>query len=277
MNPTQNDFEEVFRGAGIDYSKPGFYDDQKFVEIEKSNPAFLEIYADYINSMSFPSDYLMNARDITLDITKFIYDKLSLDGLKGACLDVCGIICRFLEKKGIWNYIVKGGLTISFDKSTSISKTYCAPNMTYDNPAVLGHAWVVAPPFRIIDVAFSYQHYTCGERTYLKGFVAEENVNEATLQVEDLIDMDAIELFVKQRRRRPRIQDMEMVSPGLIQRIHKYGIFQVELTKATLKYTSCGVTVFDAPLEQVKNIELSGKYPVDLYKEFLSTKQNDSM
>ena len=53
MSLTQKDFEEFFREEEIDYFKPGFYDDRNFVEFEKSNPALLEIYADYINSMSF--------------------------------------------------------------------------------------------------------------------------------------------------------------------------------------------------------------------------------
>lgn len=211
MSLTQKDFEQFFREADIDYSKPGFYDDRNFVEFEKSNPAFLEIYADYINSMSFPSDYLMDARKVALDITEFVYDRLNFDGLKGACLDVCGIISRILEREGIWNYVVKGGLTISFDKSTGITPTYCAPIMTHDNPAVLGHAWVVAPPFRIIDVAFSHQPYTRGEEKYLEGFIAKEEVSKATLQVEDLFDMDAIELFVEQHKRMLTIQDIEML------------------------------------------------------------------
>jgi hypothetical protein len=30
----------------------------------------------------------------------------------------------------------------------------------------------------------------------------------------------------------------------------------------------------DAPLEKVTNIKLSGKYPVELYKEFLDTRRN---
>lgn len=269
-------YEEFFRKAGIDFSKPGFYDEPTFTEIEKTYPLFLEIYADYIDSMSFSSDYLKKAKSITLEIAQFVYDKLLLDSLKGACLDVCGIISRFLEKEGIWNYIIKGGLTIGFDSNTGLTTTYCAPIMTDDNPAVLGHAWIVAPPFRVVDVAFSRQHYTCGEDKYLKGFITEENVNEGILQVEDLIDTDAIKLYVEQHRRLPTIQDIEMLFPGLLLSIKKYGIFEVKLPQATLKYISCGVSFIDAPLEEVKNIELCGKSPFELHKEFLVTKLNDS-
>lgn len=274
MDLTQNDFEEFFREARIDCSKPGFYDEPSFIELEKRNPSILEIYADYIDSMSLSSDYLEKAKKTTLEIVEFVYDKFLLDGLKGACLDVCGIISRFLEKEGIWNYVIKGGSTISFDRNTGLNATYCAPIMTHDNPAVLGHAWVVAPPFRVVDVAFSRQHFTCGEEKYLQGFIAEENVEKATLQVEDLIDMDAIKLYVKQHRRLPTIKDIEILSPELFSRIKKYGIFQVKLPKATLKYISCAVSFCEAPLEKVKNIKLSGKSPIELYKEFLVAKRS---
>jgi hypothetical protein len=146
--------------------------------------------------------------------------------------------------------------------------------MTYDNPAVLGHAWVVAPPFRVIDVAFSHQKYTHGEEKYLQGFIAKEDVNKATLQIEDLMDVDARKLFVELQGRYPTIKDIDILCPGLTSRIKKYGIFQIELHEARLKYTSCGVSFMDAPLEKVTNIKLSGKYPVELYKEFLDTRRN---
>ncbi|MGD2093976.1 MAG: hypothetical protein PVH77_03110, partial [Phycisphaerales bacterium] len=163
MHLTQNDFEEFFREEGINFSEPGFYDEPSFIEHEKKNPSFLEIYADYIDSMSFSFTYLEKARKTILEIVEFVYDKLLLDGLKGVCLDVCGIISRFLENEGIWNYVITGGLTINFDRNTGLTATYCAPIMTRDNPAVLGHAWVVVPPFRVVDVAFSHQSFTKGE------------------------------------------------------------------------------------------------------------------
>lgn len=271
---SQNDFEEFFREARIDCSKPGFYDEPTFIEIEKGNPSFLEMYADYIDSMTFSSDYLRKAKSITLEVVEFVYEKLSKDGLKGACLDVCGIISRLLEKEGIWNYVIKGGLTIGFDRNTGLATTYCTPIMTHDNPAVLGHAWVVAPPFRVVDVAFSYQHYTCGEEKYLRGYIAEENVERATLQVKDLIDMDAMKLHVKQYGRLPTMQDIKMLFPALFSRIEKYGIFGVKLPQARLKYVSCAVSFCEAPLEEVANIKLLGKSPIELYKEFLVTKRN---
>lgn len=274
MDSSKNEFEEFFREAGIDYSKPGFYDDPNFVAIEKEYPSFLEIYADYINSKNFPSDYLISAKKAALEVVEFVYNKLNIDGLKGVCLDVCGIISRFLERKGVWNYIIKGGLTINFAKSTGLNTSYCAPIMTYDNPAVLGHAWIVAPPFRVIDVAFSHQKYTHGEEKYLQGFIAKEDVKKASLQIEDLIDADAIRLFVQLQGRYPTIKDIGISFPALKSRIKKYGIFKIGLPQATLKYTSCGVTFMDAPLEKVKNIRLSGKYPIELYEEFLTLKRD---
>lgn len=276
MDLTQNDFEEFFRKARIDYSKPGFYDEPAFIENEKRNPSFLEIYADYIDSMSFCSDYLEKAKITTLEIIGFVYNKLLLDGLKGACLDVCNIISRFMEKEGIWNYVVKGGSTISFDRNTGLNTTYCAPIMTYDNPAVVGHAWIVVPPFRVVDITFSRQHYTRGEEKYLQGFIAEENVNKATLKVKDLMDMDAINFFFNKNRRLPTIQDIEILSPGLLSVIEKYGIFTVKLSQATIKYISCGISFCEAQLEGVKNIKLCGKSPIELHKEFLSNKRSTS-
>lgn len=271
MTLAQNQLENLFQNAGIDYSKPGFYDTPAFIEQEKRAPSFLEVYADYIDSMSFSPDYLINAKSVALNVTKFVYDKLTSDGQKGVCLDVCGIISRFLEKEGIWNYVIKGGLTISFDKKTRLSTTYCAPLMAHDNSAVLGHAWVVAPPFKVIDVAFSLQHYSRGEEKYLKGFIAEESIADAALEAIDIFDADAIKLFIKHNGHPPRIQDIKLITPGLVERAEKYGVFKVKLPDATLKYSSCGISFSEAPLEKVTNIKIDGKLPFELHKEYTDT------
>jgi hypothetical protein len=265
-----HEIEAMFRSMGINYDKPGFYDDPNFIEAEKNDPEFLESYAEYISSMAFPEEYISKSRVGITETAQFVYDKQRESGLKGVCLDAAGVVSRFLERQGIWNYVVKGGLTINFNKSTEISTTYMAPITVQGNPAALGHAWIVAPPFRIVDISFSLQPYTRGEDKFLQGILAEETVESATVEPEDVVEPDGIMQFVAFHKRIPKLRDIEYICPKLLSRIDRFGVFLVHRSPAHLKYVSCAISAPGAPLEEIRNIQFSGKYPKDLYDDFLN-------
>jgi hypothetical protein len=265
----KKEIESMFLSKGINYKKPGFYDDLNFVNAEKDDPGFLEFYAKYISLTTFSPEYIMIARTRIIEVADFIYKKQCEAGLKGVCLDASGVVSRFLERQGIWNYVAKGALTINFNKSTGISPTYIAPITLQGNPAVLGHAWIVAPPFKIVDISFSLQPYTRGEDKFLQGILAVETAESASVVPEDLFDQDAITQFIAFYKRTPTLRDIETLSPSLLSRIDKLGVFLVHRSPAHLKYVTCAISAPGASLEEIRNIQFSGKYPKDLYDDFL--------
>jgi hypothetical protein len=264
----------LFEELGIDCSKPGFYDDSRFVEVEKREPRLLEAYADYINELTFSKEYVARARRTILDAANFMYARLLQEGLKGACLDSALAMLKFLEKDGVWAYVVIGGLTVSFSPETGLTSLHIAPITMGDSPAKVGHAWLCAPPFKVVDIASSLQPYRNGEEKYLPGVIAEESVLDATPDVLDLFDVDAAQNFVFRYGRMPTLRDIEYMEPGLVARAEHIGTFSVHAQHATLKYVSCGIAASDTPFEQVTNIKLGGKYPVELYEEFQASRGN---
>ncbi len=94
--PTREELENMFRGLGIDFATPGFCDTPEFQAVERNNPAFLKSYADYVQKLELSAEYIDRARAVVRDTAQFLYNQLVADGRRGACVDISGVVLRFL-------------------------------------------------------------------------------------------------------------------------------------------------------------------------------------
>lgn len=266
-----SNLESLFHQLGVDCGKPGFYDDAGFVHAEKTNPELLDVYAEYVMVRDFSPEYLATARQMVRQTSDYLFRKLVEDGRKGACIDASMTLSRFLEKQGIWNFAVRGGLTIEFSKETGLESLHFCPIMEHSNPAKAGHVWVHAPPFPVVDLTVALQPYRGGQGQYLQGAVVAEDVGRGSVEWPDLFDPDCVPSFVVSRGRLPTLPDMEAMSPGLLARIQRLGVYTVRLHHATLKYVTCAVTAPDSPLEAMTSLRLKGFYPKDLYADYVKS------
>jgi hypothetical protein len=106
----------------------------------------LEAYADFVEGRDYTEEYLASAEKCIERTVEFLFGRLASDGRKGACIDASCVLSRFLERQGIWNYMVKGGLTVVFPPKSGLARTYFSPIMAKENPAVAGHVWVSRRP-----------------------------------------------------------------------------------------------------------------------------------
>lgn len=266
------ELSEKLQALGIDVSRPGFYDDPAFIAEERRNPEFLQKYAQFVDSQHYTAEYLDLARTTVQRFAEFLFQRLKKDGRLGACVDLAMALSRMLERHGIWNYIAKGCLTLTYRLPTATVITYISPIVLRENPATLGHAWIVAPPFRILDLTISRQKNQEKKlRSLLPAFVVAEATRAATFDVEDFLDQDALAVFMQDAGRMPTLRDIERMSPGLLERAKRLGCVEVPLDAVSAKYTTCAVTAPDVALEGLRSLRLSGKYPHELYEELSSS------
>ena len=150
QSETHDQLRREFAGLGIPMDAPGFYDHPAFVAIEKKNPKFLEAYAKFVQSRPIDRTYIAQVRQVVGIVGPMWNEELVLDGRLGACIDLSMVLSRTLESGGVWNYVVKGALTIEFPKNSGYGKTYFWPIDIAKVAA--GHVWVCAPPYSIIDL-----------------------------------------------------------------------------------------------------------------------------
>lgn len=265
---TLQNLETDFTQRGIDFTNPGFFDHPRFVEAERKNPAFLEKYADYIHLRQYSESYYDRARNVIRRAADHLHKELKADGRKGACIDASMVLSGILTREGIWNCMMMGGTRVEFQPSTGLEPRYMQPIMESSNNAKAGHAWVYAPPFRVVDVTIDLQPYARGESQFVTGPLLDEAPVDANYTIDDLVEEDARRFFLLQRKRRMTLDDVYRHDPGIRARISKFGCFSSSLPKAKITYVACAVGAPDAPLEEMRNLILKGKLPHVLYKEF---------
>lgn len=269
--------KQLFDRLGVSYETPGFYDHPSFIEAETNDSSFLENYADYVGAQVYPDDYLERARSVIIDVARFLDAELAREGRLGACVDISMTLSRILEKEGIWNYIAVGGLRIEFSATVGLSPTRFEPIMASTNPAVAGHVWLCAPPYHVVDIAVGYQPYSRGEAQHIDHPIIVENVEAASYTLEDLMESDAVRETSESLGRTPILDDLYRMVPGLRERIAKYGPFSVRQQDATFSYFPIRVSAPDSPLEQARNLTLSGRGPLELYEAFRTAQALDDV
>lgn len=267
---------ERFRALGIDFSKPGFYDTPAFAAAEQRDPAFLAKYADFVDARAMTPDEVSRAREIVPKAAQFLFERLAQAQHLDACANASMALSRFLERQGVWNYVVKGALTVSFDAATGLAPVHIAPlwlKRTTHPESFVGHAWVCAPPFRIVDVTVALQRpYTPAARSILGDFfVATETVQPATAEADDLFDPDAVADFRRLTGSGPTLRDVIKVNPRLLDKIKRYGAFLVRRDRVELKYVGYDMTASGEPLENPTAQTLAGKRPIEHYGDFVAT------
>lgn len=274
MAGAANPSQALFAKLGVDTSNPGFYDSDTFLKEERSNPRLLEEYAAFVDLRVRSPEETMRVRDVVQRTAAFLFQRLSEDGRKGACVDASIALSRMLERRGVWNYIVKGALTLTFAPDTGLGDLHLAPIMMNGNPAVAGHAWICAPPFRVVDITAAFQPYPPSYERLITSPIIEESLSPVTPTVEDLFDPDLVAEFLRRERRLPTLRDTTANDPDLMSKTRRFGAGSVTLGKVTFRYIACGIGAPDEPLERLSTLNLSGKYPRDLYEELLQSERN---
>lgn len=263
---------EQLRRLGIDVSTPGFYDTPAFRRAEQVDASFLGKYADFVDRRPMSPEEVRHARAVVPSAARFLFERLARAQQLGACVNASMALSRFLERLGVWSYVVKGALTVSFAEGAGLPPVHIAPiRRKGSTPAGVfaGHAWVCAPPFRVVDVTAALQRpYSPAARAVLGDFfVAAESVQPASPEAIDLFDPECVAMFRRARGSDPTLRDVASQIPRLIEQVERYGAFAVDRGRARLKYVGYGMTAPSELLEDPTIPLLAGRSRVELYDE----------
>lgn len=254
---------------GIDKSRPGFYDDPLFLAAEAKDPTLLEAYAGYVNELDLDDAYRTDARRKITESAIFLHDELVRDGLKGGCIDVSVALGRFLERQGVWNYVVKGGVSMHFAPETGLGRRYhWVFDSKGDPQAKAGHAWVYAPPFQVVDLTLGQQHGVSGGAHYLREPVLGEQAERIEPDIEAVFDDHYREHYSRQLGHPMRLHDLRVIDPGLLKKLKTQRSWRIARSFGSLQYVGHAVTASDKPFEQVDRPLLNGKSGWELWLQF---------
>jgi hypothetical protein len=262
------DLELKFKELNIDYSKIGFYDSPEFKAVENSDPTFLEFYAQYVLEKQYSNEYFNKAEIEIPFITKILNEELKKDGRLGACFDMSLALCRILEKEGYWNFVVKGSLTIEFPNNFKLTPLHIRA-IDFGN-FQSGHTWIIAPPFTIVDSSLRQQSFKEGEENYIPDIICSKSKTTASIQIFDIISPKFSRYLEKYGIKKNKL---EYCKPDFNRFIKTFKpIKYLNDNGLIFKYFPTGITLPAEPLENVKSLNLNGKYSLAIYNEIILPK-----
>jgi hypothetical protein len=262
---TQRQLENAFQRRGIDFTRPGFYDQPVFKDCEVADPRFLENYAEYIHIRRFDEAYLEGARKLIPALANFLAAELAQDGRKGSCIDVSGAMMRILEREGIWSCMVGGATVVSFPPASGFSPAYF---WTITDPPTTGHMWLFAPPFKVVDITLSMQPWGRGQENYIPRTILSEDSSKAEVDIFDFMDEKLVRHIERSTGRPPSFANISLRTR---ETMAKFPPFCITAQDVTIKYVPARIDAMDGSLDQMRNLQLNGRFPADLYTRFLET------
>lgn len=148
----------MFRSDGVNTDEFSFYDQAAFLEQEKSQPTYLVNYAKWV--MLRPADdvYRARVRSIVPRLAQLISRSLIEDQWEGPCIVATALMTRMLDRLKIWSYGVVGSATFTVEEQSIWRGLHSIDYKDFPDAAV-GHAWVCAPPYFVVDASASLQRW----------------------------------------------------------------------------------------------------------------------
>ena len=149
---------EMLESHGVNTAKFGFYDQQAFFDREKSQPEYVEHYARWVTLRPTNDLYQAHVRSIIPRLAQLISTSLIEDQWEGSCLGATGLVTRMLDRLCVWSFGVKGSATFS-TQDPFIWRGLHSIDYEDFTGAAIGHAWVCAPPYFIVDASAGLQRW----------------------------------------------------------------------------------------------------------------------
>jgi hypothetical protein len=156
---------------------PGCYNEPEFLAIESHDPiGAITGYARYVLERQRTPEYDNRTRAVVTGCANILHSQSGRDEIRGKCGHVTMALLGALEQLGVWCFAVQGSARFRFPKGSKIRDKYFWINDAENSPTMLpGHVWLVAPPYKIVDMTSKFQHWQGREEEYLPIYSLSES------------------------------------------------------------------------------------------------------
>jgi hypothetical protein len=246
--------DAALRGFGIDTSQFGFYDQPAFMAQEARDPAFLEQYARWVQSRPRTHAYDERTRRIVPRLAKLLADLFEREGMQRSCVHASSMMPRILDRLGVWSFGIKGSF-VSMVPSLDLWRGQAIQDIPDFPGAELGHAWIVAPPFFIVDPTIRLQNPPGDAMNqFTPPILAIEDAPLIRPTVDDVVSAQLRAQFALSEGRADS-QLHHRLEPTLKRFGRDFPSRETRLGELVVRYVPAGVRVSDLPLEQINGAD----------------------
>lgn len=249
-----------FEQLGIDTSQPGFYDEPEFMAEERRDRRFLESYAEWVVHRDRSDEYDAHVRNVLAKLAPIVSARLDRHQWFGSCIAVTGMLTRMLDRLGVWNAVVRGSVAIQAPDGET--RHFAIVDEDEGRGFETGHYWLIAPPFKIVDLTLYHQRWRAGDEAFqavAPKIVLAEHADVINARAEDVIAPALLRSGTNAEMRRALSDQKRFgaIFPGRA----------VTLNGLVLRYIASGSTAPDVPLEHVNEQARVGVPAIDVWKE----------
>lgn len=242
--------DKKLRDLGIDTGAFGFYDQPAFVAQEAIDRQFLDAYALWVQSRPRSEEYDVRALVIVPRLAAFLADLFEREDMQRSCVHVSSMMPRILDRLGVWSFALKGSMIMSVP-TREIRRAQTVEDLPAPPGAEIGHSWVVAPPFVIVDPTVRLQNPPGDAiNAYIPPIVAVEDAPLIKPTVDDIVSAELREHFAR-REGREDSQLHHRAVPHLRAFGREFPSRQVTIGDLQLRYVPVAVRISDVPLEMI--------------------------
>ncbi len=259
---TYEDIKQDFEKRNIPFDTPGFYDHPNFLLIEEKNASYLSNYAKFVHERPRAASYDDFVKKTVSLIVNFYHDKYIGNDSSSSRTAFTNIISKALEQAGVWNYVIKGSVTIDFPDASGIPK-HNFWSIDYDGYSA-AHTWIVAPPFFVVDVSLKTQAFSVEEAKHLMPTNCDEANTIIAPELEDILTPDAFTLLASHNLKRSEY--LGVISPQTEKFLAVFPSRELSFNDTKMRYFPLSVSAADVPFEQMTTIQFDGQTAFDIYE-----------
>jgi len=238
------------RGVGIDTTQFGFYDQPAFAAEEGRDGSFLDQYALWVQSRPRSAEYDERVRAIVPRLAEFLAELFEREDMHRSCVHVSSMMPRILDRLGVWSFGLKGSM-IAEVASEDLWRGQSMCDLSDFPGAELGHAWVVAPPFMIVDGTIRLQNPPGDPmNAFTPPIVAAEHVTMVKPTVGDVVSAQ-----LRAQIARDEGGEDAQLHHRLVPQLREFGrdfpSSEVRYDGLVLRYIPGGVRISDVGLEEI--------------------------
>ncbi len=215
----------------------------------------LEDYASYVLEREVPDQDEARIKSIIERAFARLVERVPQAQMQRRCVSVGQLLIRVLEAHGVWCFAAQGSVAYEFDPTSKLESRFTYSVDREESPGgFVGHAWLVVPPFHIVDGTAALQSWNERQAALIPPLIMAKDTHVVPPEYEIAVAPAA----------RREVSPSAFFNPSRRDISRRFPARQVVLPRVKITYQADGVGLPDAPLAGIRNLVSD---PVALFRD----------
>jgi len=213
-------------------------------------------------------NYDQHVRTVVPKLTRILARAFQADSLEGACIGASTALTHMPSRLSVWSFGLAGS-TILEVPANRLRKDLFAVDFPDSDQSEVGHVWVVAPPFQIVDATIALQNWG---NSPIRPFIPDSLVVETEASVITPTVDDLISPLVQKRKllESEGVQDSNLhneLIPNLSGFNENFPALSLTIGALHLRYCPTSPAMPNEPLEEIMSSSHYRRSAIEIWQQ----------